>query len=251
VSLAIKTKGTLIYADLFFKISVAVPFEEIMSFISEISAIVRPINTVSWERREYSSPNRLWLAIFHDPYEWHMGAPGWQLSVISSKTGSAITIPEINKLSEDKGLVCPLDHSPWSANIKILDLNFWESGLVFFDPLSNVCQVKNLFPYIIQWSPTINYLLVFINGRFAILDDIGNILTRIDWKTAEHTLPRVGWMASGKIFFIIGRSSKRSKSRITFFNAENGTMISNEFLDPGKLVPYDYSEYKSIPRGRY
>lgn len=222
-----------------------------MSFISEVSASTPPINNISWEKREFASPDHSWLAVFHDPFEWHMGADGWRLSVASSKSNLSISNPDLEKLSKSKGFICPLDYVPWSADSKTLALCAWDGGLVFFDPLSNVCQAKNFFPQIIQWSPTFNYLLVFLNGQFVVLDSIGNFLVRIDWKTAEHELPHTGWVTAQKIFFVIGRSSERAKPKITFINAENGAMVSDELLDPEKLVPYNQDEYKSIPRGKH
>jgi len=222
-----------------------------MSFISEVSGSAPPINNVNWDKREFASPDDLWLAVFHDPYEWHMGANGWRLSVLSSKNQSPISNADLEKLSKGKGFACPLDYAPWSADSKILALCSWESGLVFFDPLSNICQEQKLFPQIIQWSSTFSHLLVFSNDQFTILDTAGDHLSQIDWKTAAHELPHSGWIKSQNIFFVVGRSSERAKSRITFINAENGKIVSDELLEPEKLVPYDEGEYKSIPRGRY
>jgi hypothetical protein len=222
-----------------------------MSFISEASESVQPRNAIYLERREFPSPDKSWLAVFHDSHEWHMGAAGWQLSVSSSEGRLIIINSEFEKLSDGKGLVCPLDYSPWNIDSKILALRFWESGLVFFDPSLNNFRVINLSPHIVQWSPTANYLLVFLNDQFAILDKNGNILKKIKWKTAEHELPHAGWMKSGTMFFVIGRTSKRAKPRITFINAENGTIFSNELLDPEKLIPYNGDEYKSVPRSGY
>ena len=222
-----------------------------MSFISEVSESTPPINNVNWEKREFSSPDDLWFAVFHDPYEWHMGANGWRVSVLSSENELSISNSDLEKLSKGKGFICPLNYVPWSADSKTLALCSWDSGLVFFDPSSNVCHVQNLFPQIIQWSPRLNYLLVFSNGQFTILDNAGNHLSQIDWKTAAHELLHIGWMKSQNTFFVIGRSSERAKSRITFINAENGAIVSNELLKPEKLLPYNEIEYKSIPRGRY
>lgn len=222
-----------------------------MSFISEVSASAPPINNISWEKREFASPDQSWLAVFHDPFEWHMGADGWRLSVLSSENKISISNSDLERLSKGKGFTCPLDYAPWSADSKFLALCSWDSGLVFFDPSSNVCHTQKLFPQIIQWSPSFNYLLVFSNGQFTILDIAGNHLSQIDWKTAEHELPHSGWMKSQNIFFVIGRSSDRAKPRITFINAENGKIVSNELLEPEKLVPYDEGEYKNVPRGGY
>lgn len=222
-----------------------------MSFISEVSESTPPINNVNWEKREFASPDDLWLAVFHDPYEWHMGANGWRLSVLSSENELSISNSDLEKLSKGKGFICPLNYVPWSADSKTLALCSWDSGLVFFDPSSNVCHVQNLFPQIIQWSPRLNYLLVFSNGQFTILDNAGNHLSQIDWKTAAHELLHTGWMKSQNTFFVIGRSSERAKTRITFINAENGAIVSNELLKPEELLPYNEIEYKSIPRGRY
>jgi len=222
-----------------------------MSFISEAHESSPPTNNVNWEKREFASPDGLWLAVFHDPYEWHMGANGWRLSVLMSKNKLSISNSDLEKLSKGKGFICPLNYVPWSANSRTLALCSWDSGLVYFSPSSNVCQVQNLFPQIIQWSSTINYLLVFSNGQFTVLDTVGNHISQIDWETATHELPHSGWMKSQNTFFIIGRSSERAKPRITFINSENGAIVSDELLDPEKLVPYDEGKYKSIPRGRY
>lgn len=222
-----------------------------MSFISEVSESTPPVNNVNWDKREFASPDELWLAVFHDPYEWHMGANGWRLSVLSSNNQLPISNANLERLSKGKGFTCPLDYAPWSADSKILALCSWDSGLIFFDPLSNVYQAQKLFPQIIQWSSTFNYLLVFSNGQFTILDTVGNHLSQTDWKTAAHELPHSGWMKLQNTFFVIGRSSERAKPRITFINAENGKIVSDELLEPEKLVPYDEGEYKNIPRGRY
>lgn len=222
-----------------------------MSFISEARESAPPTNNVNWKKREFASPDGLWLAVFHDPYEWHMGANGWLLSVLSTKNELSIANSDIEKFSKGKGFISPLNYVPWSANSRTLALCSWDSGLVYFSPSSKVCQVQNLFPEIIQWSSTINYLLVFSNGQFTVLDTVGNHLLQIDWETATYELPHTGWMKSQNIFFIIGRSSERAKPRITFINSENGAIVSDELLDPEKLVPYDEGKYKSIPRGRY
>ncbi|MBA4383804.1 MAG: hypothetical protein C0410_03645 [Anaerolinea sp.] len=226
-------------------------FEGIMPIISSVCIIDQPLRSISQERLEYSSPNMLWRADFYDRYEWHMCAPGWQLSVISSISGIKLVTHELDELSKDKGFLCSEDYSPWSADSKILALSSWDSGLILFNPLQNTCQIREQLPWIIQWSPTVNHLLIFSNDKFSILDGVGNNLSLIDWQTTEHTLPHVGWLISGKMFFIIGRSSKRSKPRITFFRAEDGTMVSNELIDPIKCVPYDDNKYKNISRSGY
>ena len=222
-----------------------------MSFISEVSASNLPINNVNWDRREFASPDDLWLAVFHDPYEWHMGANGWRLSVLSSKNQFSISNADLERLSKGKGFTCPLDYVPWSTDSKILALCSWDSGLVFFDALSNICQVQKLFPQIIQWSSTFPYLLIFSNGQFTVLDTAGNHLSQTEWKIVAYELPHSGWIKSQNIFFIIGRSSETAKPRITFINAENGKIVSDELIEPEKLVPYDKDEYKNIPRGKY
>ncbi len=221
------------------------------SFISEISASLPPMIDVPRERREFPSPDHSWIAVFHDPYEWHMGAPGWQLSVQSSKSNLVITNSDLEKMSSTKGLVCPPDYIPWSADSKTMALCFWESGVVLFEPLSNVYRVPNLFPELIQWSPASNHLLTFLDGQFVILDNTGTILTRIEWRTSGREVPHAGWLLSKNIFFVIGRLSQQAKPRIAFIDAEKGTIVSDELLDPDKLVPYNDDKYKSIPRDRH
>jgi hypothetical protein len=208
---------------------------------------------VSWERREFRSPDHLWLAAFHSPYEWHMGAVGWQFTLESASDGAAVCHTALQKMSEGEGLRCPVDYVPWRADSMMLALLPWKKKLVLFDTRLMRRRKTDLdeSPYGVQWASHGERLLASFRDRLALLDGAGNLVANADWKTSEHESPHIGWLPSGKVFFAIGRTSRRAKPRIGFFRGEDGSAIAKQMLDPNRLVPYEVEQYKSIPRGRY
>jgi hypothetical protein len=222
-----------------------------MSIISRICKSPPPKKDGYLTRREFLSSNGKWRAVFSDPNEWHMCAPGWELKIESTESNLPVPLPDYEILSNSKGLLFPIDYSPWSHDSKTIALNFWESGLVFFAPATKSSKVLPYSSFVVNWSPTENQLLIFFKDWFLVLDDQGFVKSKIPWKTAVSELPRVGWLPSGKTFFIIGRSSRRAKPRITLIDAETGIKIAGEILDPNKILPYEDSKYRAIPRSGY
>lgn len=224
-----------------------------MPFVGEVRETINPRPEVSWERREFSSPDQLWVAAFHSPYEWHMGAVGWKFSLVSVSDGTAICHTALQRLSEGSGLRCSLDYVPWRADSMMLALLPWKEGLVLFDVRSMSKRHPELdgSPYGAQWAPRGNRLLVSLRDRLALLNGRGDLVADADWKSTDHRLPHTGWLPSGEIFFAIGRTSRRAKPRIGFFKAKDGSVIGKQLLDPKRLVPYEAEKYRSVPRDRY
>jgi hypothetical protein len=222
-----------------------------MPFISEIKLTEPKIIQKSWEVREYPSPDQSWLAVLYDPIYWHIGAEGWKLSITTTKTNSALINPDLETISDEKGFICLKDYSPWSADGQIFALYAWDHGFLMLNPNTNTLVKIPFSPIAIQWSPKTNYLLALSHDELVVLDNRGIFLYRTNWRSAKFELPRIGWMLSGQEFFILGRSSKRSKPYITFFDGKTGKMLSKEHIDPLKHVPYNSEDYKSIHRGSY
>ena len=224
-----------------------------MAYIGEIKETIPPKREVSWERRGFQSPDQLWVASFHNPREWRMGAVGWQFSLVSVGDGTAVYDTALERLSEGSGVRCPVNCAPWRADSMMLALLIWDEGLVLFDVgAMNKCQCGfGESPYTAQWAPHGDRLLVSFRDRLTLLDGAGSFVAYADWKSAEHELPHTGWLGSGKVFFAVGRTSKRAKSRIGFFKAGDGSVVGKQLLDPKELVPYEAEKYKSVPRGRY
>ena len=101
-----------------------------------------------------------------------------------------------------------------------------------------------------QWAPHGSVLLVRVPKGMVILNGSGRILSIIERKSAELEHPYTGWLPSGKVFMAIGRKSRRSKPRISFYSASDGSTISEKILDPDVLVAYEANKYKKVPRGR-
>jgi hypothetical protein len=224
-----------------------------MSLIGEKREAIPPRREVSWERCKFPSPDQLWLASFHNPHEWRMGAVGWQVSLVSVSDGTAIYDTALKRLSEGSGVRCPVNYAPWRADSMMLALLTWDEGLVLFDigAMSKCRCGLDESPTSAQWAPHGNRLLVSFRDRLTLLDGVGSFVANADWKSAEHELPHTGWLGSGEVFFAIGRTSKRAKPRIGFFKAGDGSVVGKQLLDPKELVPYEAEKYKSVPRDRY
>lgn len=57
-----------------------------MPSISELGEVPLPVEAISRNRREFPGPDAEWRLVFHRPFEWHMGATGWELRLASSLT---------------------------------------------------------------------------------------------------------------------------------------------------------------------
>jgi hypothetical protein len=222
-----------------------------MPFISEIKSTEPKIIRKSWEVREYPSPDQSWSAVLYDPIYWHMGAEGWKLSISTSKTKSDLINSELETISSGKGFICLEDYSPWSADGQIFALYTWDHGFLLLNPNKNSIIKIPISAIAIQWSPKANYLLALSQNELVVLDNLGIILYRMNWRSANYEMPRIGWMKSGQEFFILGRSSKRSKPYITFFDGKTGKILSKERIDPLKYVPYNSEDYQAVHRGSY
>lgn len=224
---------------------------ETMPLISEVRESKEPLDDEEWENIEFPSPDRSWVAVLHDPDEWHMGAMGWQLSIRSSDGNPLKLGPKVSTSPGRKSLSCPVNYSPWSSDSTTLALCSWETGLGLFQPSSSTFRGTKWHPFLVQWSPAGNDLLIFQDNQFVVLSQKGRARHKIAWKTAPLEFPRAGWLKAGKTFYVVGRASKRAKTTISFVSAESGEQVATELLDPAELVPYASEEYATVSRGRY
>jgi hypothetical protein len=70
-------------------------------------------------------------------------------------------------------------------------------------------------------------------------------------KTASQEHRYTSWLPSGEFFIVVGRTSRRAKPRVSFFQSFDGKKVKEDIFDPNVIAPYDIDKYKSIPRGRY
>ena len=146
-----------------------------------------PDRSISWDRREFPSPNKLWLAVFHKPYEWRMGAVAWEFSLEAAKDIASSILPNIDELQEDTMIDSPIDQVPWRDDSLMLSLLKSTEGLFLFDITTMQKQFIALeeSPMNAQWAPRGRVLLVRVPKSMVILNGSGRILSIIGRKSAE------------------------------------------------------------------
>ena len=221
--------------------------------ISEPISVTSPHREISWERREFPSPDQKWIAVYKDPYEWRMGAVAWECSLIPGRNLSDVDQTDSGVLFHENMLHCPVDQIPWRDDSLMLSSLQWNDGLILFDLFSqkrtNIAFKDS--PMNVQWSPFRSTLLVRLLKSLALLDGEGEIITTVPIKSEQTEHPFTCWLKSGDIFLVVGRSSRRAKPRASFYQSSNGKKVKEIVLDPNGIAPYDVDKYKVIPRGRY
>src|SRR5262245_2077006 len=83
--------------------------------------------------RSFASPASSWVAYFHDPFEWHMGADGWKLSLFENGKDVTKRHRYIEATQQDKGYHLPGKYDPWCRNRPIIAVNAWDGVLRIYD----------------------------------------------------------------------------------------------------------------------
>lgn len=221
--------------------------------IGEPISVNPPKRSLSWERREYPSPDQKWVAIFKDPYEWRMGAVAWKCSIAPNHSYSSGDITESEMLYQEKMLHCPMDQAPWRDDSLMLSVLQWREGLILFDLPSRKKTTISIDenPMNAQWSPRENILLIRFLQRLALLNGVGEVKASIPLKSAKLEHRFTCWLPSGDTFLVVGRTSRRAKPRAGFYQSPDGNKVKEIILDPNILAPYDIDRYQNIPRGKY
>lgn len=202
--------------------------------------------------RTFDSVSGPWTAYFHDPFEWHMGADGWNLSILSEGTDVTTDHPEIGALVTGKGFHLPRKYQPWCAQRPILALHAWDDVIHFYDVAHHRHEVRHSqFPLEIQWAPNGAKLAVTLENHISILDPHGDRVSGVPVRHLKYEHPEVFWWPDGIWFFVVNRESETSKTNLALFDARTGRLVARVDLHPGDLIPYDEDEYRKIPRDRY
>ena len=144
-----------------------------MPAIAEVMEIAPPDVELSWERREFPSPDGAWLAVYHNPRETHTGASGWAISLLDAPGRIDKTPRALRNLSSRKGLLCPSDLLPWRFDSRVLTVLPWDGTPRLFDVESGAvtqCEVTGT-PLTMQWAATNPYCVGSAGMRLFLSED--------------------------------------------------------------------------------
>ena len=225
-----------------------------MPSISELGEVPPPVEAISWDRREFPSPDAEWRLVFHGPFEWHMGATGWELAL--SRNGKADREAEtrLSEIGKGKGFRCPPDTVPWSHLGDTLALITWEDPAVLLFEVAKTSVRRVLspgFPFSVKWASDRDLLLLPYDDRGELIGPNGAVLVKTDWTLAEYEHPHVFWTEPAEHFLLVSRPSRRSMTRLTLFSSVDGREETSFAIDPADLLKYDHKRYEAVHRDRY
>jgi hypothetical protein len=214
--------------------------------------IEQPLHPEWTNERSFASPASSWVAYFHDPFEWHMGAEGWKLSLLLGGRDETSRHRYLRAIASGKGYYMPHKYHPWCDSRPVLALNGWDSVLHVYDVTEHRGTQRSIqFPMEIQWTPRGEKLAVTQAGRITVIDVNNDASVDVLISHPPDQYPELFWWPDGKSFFVASRTSARSKTELAFFNAADGRLLGHTDFDPADLLPYDADAYRKIARDGY
>jgi hypothetical protein len=209
---------------------------------------VRP--PLAQERREYVAPDGRCVLAFHTPYEWHMGAEGWELALECPGAPAR----DLSGLARGKGFRLPPDLQPWAANSRLAVLLTWEDpAALIYDVASgrHRAVAAKGFPLSAQWAPHRLTCLLAFADRAVLVDRQARVHATAAWTVARGEPFFSFWLPRANAIGLVARRSRRGKPRLRLYSAETGEFAGRIALDPARLAPYDAERYRDVPRMRY
>ena len=87
--------------------------------VDRLIEIPPPDIDLSWEKREFPSPDGAWIAVYHSPGEQPEGTMGWQASLVDASGYRDLTPQSLRTMSSIEGLICPSDFMPWRSTANL------------------------------------------------------------------------------------------------------------------------------------
>lgn len=222
--------------------------------IGEIRAVPAPPDP-SWERREFPAPHGTYTLAFKDPNEWAMGADGWQVELRDSSGDVTSEHSYLRYLNNRSGVVADSKMTPWLADGTAVGLipsgrDSPHTPVVYEIESQRRHEVQAQgWCLTIQSAPTGERILVPRIGGFELLAG-GQRLRSLAWSHPEREWPHSGWLASGQVWYAIGKSEHGEVSWIWFLDPD-GEVLGKERLDPFDVEPFDRDVYSDAIRAGY
>ena len=214
-----------------------------MPSISELGEVPPPVEAISWDRREFPSPDAEWRLVFHGPFEWHMGATGWELALSRNGKADREAQTRLSEIGKGTGFRCPPDTVPWSHLGDALALITWEDPAVILFVVAQTSVRRVLspgFPFSVKWASDRDLLLLPYVDRGELIGPNGAVLVKTNWTLAEYEHPHVFWTEPAEHFLLVSRPSRRSMTRLTLFSSVDGREETSFAIDPADLLKYDH-----------
>lgn len=227
----------------------------------EHTTVGNPRPSLNSSRLQFANRSGDLVAVFHTPFEWHMGAWGWKIDLLDRGRSVLDMHPALSGLVTAKGLYVPdgQGYQPWAHDGERLVVLSWQGPTVTYSVTARTAQKWELPGSLddVIGSPTIDRYLVATHGPdrmgqvVLLCTTDGKMMSRTSIVSVyDHHLPCF-WLPGSPIAFGIRRVGTPGRSVITFIDGVSGNLLEEYSLDSMDLVPYDYAAYADIPRDRH
>jgi hypothetical protein len=197
----------------------------------------------------YVSPDGSLKLEFYDCLEFHNGASAWKLRLLHRH---ADVSREHDSLGSDQWR-CPEHYQPWLGKPPQLLLAHWKPAAFLYDLESKKKKECNFSGHILGAAASKTLPRIVVQGipEISLLDAEGRMVAALPQNAGQPERPVLAWFDKAGCLFRVGRENQASPTKIHFYEANAGTAVGEIALDPKTLLPYQASEYASIPRNPY
>jgi hypothetical protein len=205
------------------------------------------------DRRAYANPRNNFVAVFHDPREFRMGADAWKIDLLEADRSIINDHYRLRDFGTGLGFHHTHPYQPWDSSGEILAVTDWSPKVASYSIRDRESIDWNdvAFPISIVGSFSIpRFAAVTTDGAFLHTSS-GELISKLAVSTPKNEFPEFHWIADSSTTFAVGRASVCTPPSITFFDGESARLDSIEPVDPLRMLPYDAARYSRIPRNRF
>lgn len=202
----------------------------------------------SWsDTRVFLGPNRM-QAVFHDPFEFRMGAYGWKLKLLRE----ARDVTPFKLKAKARGFGCPWPYQPWSNSGERLLLATWKREAFFYDLASKKLSPLSVKGFLVSALGSRSYprfVAVTTETSYLVSTD-GDVRTIGGVSHPAHEYPEFRWFDAAEQFFAI-ENLGWGRANLRFFAADAGEPQASIPFAPSEVFPYDEHKYAEMNRDTF
>jgi hypothetical protein len=197
------------------------------------------------------------IAVFHDWWEYRMGAYHWGLSLFDGEKDISAEHVDVtlNDEKSPKRYQRPSNYQPWAMDGDVLALlpkeNTW---LSFYFPRKR--QLQDI-PHLTRvsglvCSPKIPRIAISRGTEKVQLVNLdGHLITDLPIQGLEPGHPPfLAWLEDGHHLISISKHPLFQETTLILFDGKTGAVLTTTTINPIDLVPYDHEKFKVIDRER-
>lgn len=196
----------------------------------------------------FPSPDSRWTLKLHSPDEWHYGAVGFATSLFLDGDDVSESHSKLTSIENPKGVEAK-SRSIWSYDSRDIFLTNWNRDKVIRYRVTNKTIVDFCESVMsLQCAPDSDRILCADMYGARIVNASGEQIASFAWQSPKYEMPMLFWLQPSSCVAVIGRSTRRAKTQITFHSSQDGSVVQKLPLDRRELIPFDSDAYSGFGR---